>query len=277
MERSKKKYIEKNKNIMEKKNNQSSPHGWLIILMIVFSICVLLMTLVFTVAATDVNRGKRTILPKPIEKTQKITGTFGVRKGSKMLSKNEKTNLIQEAMRRYFNSIPPIKVDLAMHGMQISNIKVGKNFYIYDCQMVPMSDHMVVTILMEMPEISIEFKDRPDYSQCCPTINPYIHVIELSYSWGYNKKTYEAYNGMKLMNIKLYMVQWKDNLYKKAYEQVRNSPLYESKIPPPIDLQEKELYDFIKGTTLFERLPMVFDTPLIFDRINEKTMPLTLH
>lgn len=278
---------------MEKKSLPSSPHGWLVILMIVFSLCVLLLAIVFTSTEPNVHcrpQLSQQLLP-PSETTTPPTNASQLIQGTKVLYRKEKTDLIQETLRRYVNALPPqihttelkptnttattTKTALSLHGIEISNFSVGKTFYIYDCNIAPSTNHIVVSILMEIPEITIEFKDRPEYNQCCPTINPYIHAVELVYSWGYNKDNLETYNGMKLTNLKIYMVSWEDNLYNKAYQQVKNSPLYKSNVPAPLDLQKEELYDFLKESNLFERIPMVFDPPIKLHSILDKSSTTT--
>jgi len=148
---------------------------------------------------------------------------------------------------------------------------VGKSFYIYDCNIATTPDYLVATILMELPEIKVEFKDHPEYSQYCPTINPYIHVVELVYMWGYDKKTMETDDFMTLSSLKIFMVSWEDNLYRKSYEQVKNSPLYKVNVPIPLNLKKEELYDFLTKSNIFTNVAMAFTPPITLQSIQNNT------
>lgn len=268
-----------------------SPHGWFIILLVVFTLGVFLLTIVYSIE-DDPKSSRTTINPETTIQTQpKITTstpiTAKVVQGGRVLHQKEKTDLTKESFRRYLHSLPesihlgdqPMKdvysnqnIQLKLHGYEISKVSVGKSFYLYECMIVPMDDHLLVTLLIELPEIQVEFKDHPEYSQFCPSINPYIHVVELVYRWGYDKETLETFNHMKLSNLKIRMVPWKDNLYNKSYEQVKNSPLYKADVPMPLRIEREDLYDFLKQSTIFDEIPMVFNPPIVIQSLENKQL-----
>lgn len=268
---------------MEKKE-QKSPHGWFIILLIVFTMCVFLFVMVCTgQESTSVpHKPKRITTSAPFffSTTPPPTAVKIVREGN-VLHRNDKIDLVKGSMKKHFHSLPdvvktaddnktdaekavysPKTVSLSLHGYEISKFSVGKSFYVYDCQTSITPSSLMVTILMELPEISVEFKDHPEYSMCCPTINPYIHVVELVYSWGYKKDTMETNDYMTLSGIKICMVPWEDNLYRKAHEQVKNSPLYNVNVPTPLNLKKEELQDFLMKSGVLNQIAMVFNPPV---------------
>lgn len=288
---------------MEKKE-QKSPHGWFIILLIVFTLCLFLLTMVYTMEQENVmviRKMKREstsdllVKNNPGKKPLMITSTstppvaVKIQRGGKTLYRHDKTDLINESMKRHLHSLPAVvdvdvkdanveitaysdeTVSLSLHGYDISKFSVGKSFYIYDCNIATTPDYLVATILMELPEIKVEFKDHPEYSQYCPTINPYIHVVELVYMWGYDKKTMETDDFMTLSSLKIFMVSWEDNLYRKSYEQVKNSPLYKVNVPIPLNLKKEELYDFLTKSNIFTNVAMAFTPPITLQSIQNNT------
>lgn len=288
---------------MEKKE-QKSPHGWFIILLIVFTLCLFLLTMVYTMEQENVmvirklKRESTSDLPvknnpgkKPLMLTTTSTPPVAVKiqRGGKTLYRNDKAELVNESMKRHLSSLPAVvdveiknenvettaysdgTVSLSLHGYDISKFSVGKSFYIYDCNIATTPDYLVATILMELPEIKVEFKDHPEYSQYCPTINPYIHVVELVYMWGYDKKTMETDDFMTLSSLKIFMVSWEDNLYRKSYEQVKNSPLYKVNVPIPLNLKKEELYDFLTKSNIFTNVAMAFTPPITLQSIQNNT------
>jgi hypothetical protein len=295
---------------MEKKE-QKSPHGWFIILLIVFTLCIFLLTMVYTMEQENVmvvrkmkkehttdllltknnNPGKKPLmlLTTTPTTTSLPPAAVKIQRGGKTLYRHDKTDLVNESMKRHLHSLPVVvdvvkKADdveitayseetvlLSLHGYEISNFSVGKNFYIYDCNIASTPDYLVATILMELPEIKVEFKDHPKYSQYCPTINPYIHVVELVYMWGYDKETMETDDFMTLSSLKIFMVSWEDNLYRKSYEQVKNSPLYKVNVPIPLNLKKEELYDFLTKSNIFNNVAMTFTPPVTLQSIQNNT------
>lgn len=277
-----------NKN-MDKKEYKS-PHGWVIIFLIVFTLSIFLITMVYTVDREKVKVENKD--PPPQQKNIKLnvsslptTTTMPpyplkiIREG-KVLYRHHKIDIIHEALKRHLHSLPSIiqvsaentsfiqdvystkNVSLFLHGYELGKVSVEKTFYIYDCSIVPTNDYLVVTILMELPPITIDLKEHPEYSMYYPSINPYIHVVELVYLWGYDNNTMETYNNMKLSNLKIYMVSWENNLYRKSYEQVKNSPLYKSNVPLPLELKKEELYDFLMSSGILSEIPMIFNPPI---------------
>lgn len=288
---------------MEKKE-QKSPHGWFIILLIVFTLCIFLLTMVYTMEQENVmvirkfkkedtnaepknNPGKKLIMPTTTTSTPSVA--FKIIRGGRTLYRHDKTDLVNESMKRHLHSLPAVvdvsiknenvettpysdeTVSLSLHGYEISKFSVGKNFYIYDCNIATTPDYLVVTILMELPEIKVEFKGHPEYSQYCPTINPYIHVVELVYVWSYDKKTMETDDFMTLSSLKIFMVSWEDNLYRKSYEQVKNSPLYKVNVPIPLNLNKEDLYDFLTKSNIFTNVAMAFTPPITLQSIQNNT------
>ena len=288
---------------MEKKE-QKSPHGWFIILLIVFTLCIFLLTMVYTMEQENVmvirkfKKDNNMADPKknPGNKLLMLTSTsttpptaVKIMRGGKTLHRHDKTDLINESMKRHLHSLPAVvdvslknenvettaysedTVSLSLHGYEISKFSVGKSFYIYDCNIATTPDYLVATILMELPEIKVEFKGHPEYSQYCPSINPYIHVVELVYVWGYDKETMETDDFMTLSSLKIFMVSWEDNLYRKSYEQVKNSPLYKVNVPIPLNLQKEDLYDFLTKSNIFTNVAMAFTPPITLQSIQNNT------
>ena len=252
-----------------------SPHGWLITLLIVFSLAVFLTATVLTTkppttAIKVVDKGlppTRVDLFPPAPPTEYMH----VARNGRVLRRHDKSDVVQEAMRRLLQSFPDrVMVEgfkpsegLSLHGYAVGSVSVGKSFYLYDCTIVQAADHLVVRILMELPEIRVALRDHPTYSEYYPTINPYIHAVEVAYKWGYNPKTLETDDNMRLTNLRLMMVSWEDNLHRKSYEQVKNSPLYRVNVPLPLELKKEDLYDFLTNIGLFDNVPMVFDPPIV--------------
>lgn len=294
---------------MEKKEIDKSPHGWVIIFLIVFTLCIFLWAMVNTVDQENIHL-KRKQFPDVCSHTTSTTKTsekiltttpspitnIKVIRNGKVLNRHQKMDTIQEAIKRHIHSLPDIiqvssgsssedvlhnaysirDVSLSLHGYEISNFSVGKNFYIYDCTIVPMNNYLMITILMELPEIKIVFKDHPEYSMYCPTINPYIHVVELVYLLEYDPDTLEIVQQMNLSNLRIFMVSWENNIYYKSYEQVKNSPLYKSDIPFPLNIKKEELYDFLMKSGVLDQIPMIFNPPITLQTIsNNNTTPLT--
>lgn len=288
---------------MEKKE-EKSPHGWFIILLIVFTFCIFLLTMVFTMEQENVmvirklNKEPKTdpIMTKKNNPWKMLTTTTStppsavrIIRSGKTLRHHDKTDLVNESLKRHFHSLPEVvdvsvrdeneeitaysedTVSLFLHGYEISRFSVGKNFYIYDCNISTTPEYMIVTILMELPEIKVVFKDHPEYSQYCPTINPYIHVVELVYAWGYDRQTMETDDFMSLSDLRIFMVSWEDNLYRKSYEQVKNSPLYKVDIPIPLNLQKEELYDFLMKSNVLNNVAMAFSPPIQLKSIQNNT------
>lgn len=279
---------------MEKKENKS-PHGWFIIVLIILTLTVFLFVMVssspntkqtITVHKAHKETNVQLVMPTSPPVAIKIT------RNKKVLYKNDKREIVQEAITRYLNSLPDTiqiskesyeeetraystkSLSLSLHGYEISEFSVGKNFLVYDCTIVPTTDHLTVTILMELPPWEITFKDHPEYSQFCPSINPYIHAVELVYQWGYDNTSMDLYNNMRLSNLKIRMVPWENNLYNKSYEQVKNSPLYKSPVPMPLNLQKGDLYDFLIKSEVFATIPMIFNPPLKLEPVHEQITPL---
>jgi hypothetical protein len=285
---------------MEKKEYKS-PHGWIIIFLIVFTLSIFLLAMVYTVdpveqknllpASTSTTKPKTlTTTGIPFSTSTSPPAQLRIVRGGKVLFRHNKMDTVQEAMKRYLHSLPDVielssettsfthnvysvkNISLSLHGYEISKISLERNFYIYDCSIVPTNEYLVVTILMELPSIVVEWKNYPEYTQFCPSINPYIHTVELVYLWGYDAKSLETYPHMQLSNLKIHMVSWEDNLYRKSYEQVKNSPLFEANVPIPLQLQKEDLYDFLMGSGLLKEIPMIFNPPIQLETFQEEKM-----
>lgn len=297
--------LSRNKNMEKKevttcmqKQNRSS-NGWIIIFLIIFTLCTFLWAMVYTVEQEN-NRTYKCAEQEKIttEKTPTSLPLFTstpppnpvkILRNEKILNRYEKMDVINDAMKRHFHSLPNTidlmedkrpthnvysirDLNLSLHGYEISSFSIGKSFYIYDCTIVPVANNqLMTTILMELPEINIVFKDHPEYSKYYPTINPYIHVVELVYFWEYDKDTLETKNQMILSNIRIVMVSWENNLYRKSYEQVKNSPLYKANVPIPLNLKKEELYDFLTRGGVLDQIPMIFNPPITLQPIHKNT------
>lgn len=284
---------------MEKKEEHKSPHGWFIILLIVFTLCVFILTMVHSIEQENEmdmkNQKKEKENINPTKKLVVSPSTslpsvpINIVRGGKVLIRREKFDIVVETIKRHLHVIPDTIIDnnaphktshstknvsLLLHGYEIESVSVGKSFYVYDCNITPTADKLIVTVLMELPEIKVVFKDHPEYSKYYPTINPYIHVVEFVYLWAYDKKTMKPAPYMKLSNLKIFMVSWEDNLYKKSYEQVKNSPLYKVNVPIPLNIKKEELYDFLIQSTIFNQIPMIFNPPIILQPAQIKNTPI---
>ena len=82
---------------------------------------------------------------------------------------------------------------------------------------------------------------------------------------------------MDLTNLKIFMVSWENNLHRKSYEQVKNSPLYKSNVPVPLNLKKEDLYDFLIQSKIMEQVPMLFNPPIVLQpSTNSNYTPLDL-
>lgn len=149
----------------------------------------------------------------------------------------------------------PSEKSLQLHDKPVSKVTIDKNFFIYDVQVLFVSDHFMVTILMELPPVRVWYEDK-EYYEFYPLLNPYIHVVELTYNWGFDKQTFEMDKEMRLEKMELHMVPWESNRYQTMYVQTKSSPLYLAKIPEPIPFSEKELHAFLREIHLLETIPM---------------------
>lgn len=262
--------------------NYKSPHGWLIILLIVFSLGVFLTaTLLTTTPKTTAKMIGKDPPPTNVDLMPPAPASknMSVARNGKVLRRHDKQEVVHEALRRLFYSFPdklvmePYKDDkrppyksegaFFLHGYAVESVSVGKSVYLYDCTIMQASDHLVVRVLMELPEVRVLLQDHPEYSKYYPTINPYIHAVEATYKWGYDPNTFETHDSMRLTNLKLMMVSWQDNLYRKSFEQVKNSPLYRVNVPLPLELQQEELHGFLTATGILNNVPMIFDPPIV--------------
>ena len=259
---------------------EKSPHGWLIITLIIFTLCVFLMIMLYSVDGTEIVLYKRvknvavaqTSPPEPVP----LLGSLTLRKGDKILNHHEKTNLSKESIRKYVHSFSiesPDKFEL--HNQPVSSVSFGKEFFIYDVKIVPTSSKIIVTILIELPSIEVVIGSG-DYSKLYPLINPYIHVAELTFEWNFNMFTYVMNDSMKLKTMKLFMVNWENNRYNNTYIQTKNSPLFMVNIPEPFNLSEDELHTFIINTGIFEEIPIVAEETIYIEEISaSSSTPIT--
>lgn len=268
---------------MEKKE-QTSPHGWFVLLLIVFTLCVFLLTMVCAIEQENgmvVKRKKCDLETKTNTTNNPIkillttsTPPVAVKmlRSGKTLRRPEKTDLVYGSVKRHLCSLPEeVRSSLFLHGYEVSQFSVGKNFYMYDCNVSATPDYLLTTILMELPEIRVVLKDHPEYSQYYPNLNPYIHAVELVYRWGYDKQTMEPDDYMTLSHMKILMVSWEDNLYRKSYEQVKNSPLHRVQTPTPLRLQKEELHDFLTKCHILDNIAMAFSPPITLQSIQNNT------
>jgi hypothetical protein len=259
----------------------------LIVLLIVFSLGVFLTATVLTTKPVPPPPVKKVQPLPPPPKTKRPLTLLEVSRNGKVMRRHEKSDTIQESVRRLLRSLPdkivvenysddvrpPCKMssELALHGYGVASVSVGKSFYMYDCSITQADDHLVVVVLMELPEIAVVLRDHADYSKFYPNINPYVHAVELVYKWGYDADTLETHDAMHLTNLRIFMVSWEDNLYRKSHEQVKNSPLYRVPVPTPLNLKKEDLYDFLMGSGIFKHVPMIFDPPIVMFSLQDTT------
>lgn len=243
------------------KNEYKSPHGWLIITLIVLSLGVFLMAMVRT---TNDYQSTTPVLFEPKKTTTTTTTTcpgstapfsYVLARNGDVMSGNDKKDVVQEILKEHFASMPLKKqVSLDLQKLKVNEISVGKNFFIYDTSMTTTPDYVTIKILMEAPELKVSFKDQPIYNEYYPSLNPYIHTLELIYILEFNKMTLQPKTTMKLSSLKISMTPWDANLNKKSFEQIKNSPLHKLQLPSPLNIQKSELYDFLLKSDIFNTI-----------------------
>lgn len=228
------------------------------ICMAVFATIVALLVLVCIVPQQQQqdNRSQKVITtttPSPLPQVPEGTH-FEVCQLDKVLTTKDHMDLSKKAIKEKMSKEVPSQ-KLMLRDKVVNKVTIEKNFFIYDVQVLSVSDHFLVTILMELPPVRVWYEDK-EYYQFYPLINPYIHVVELTYKWGFNPYTLEMDKDMTLESMKLHMVGWDSNRYYTMFIQTKNSPLYLSKIPKPIPFTEKELHSFLQDTKLLDTINM---------------------
>ena len=287
----------------------TSPHSWMIMLMIIMTMGVFLYILVSTVSVPPpiasspmITNGpfpskKKTLSPSSMDTTvdhangadhlDNTKDQHSLYSSSHHILYDNATNtpvthtqLLQfssDWMKRYFASLPKIirpsgamttdhpatanKTDddssittgsWMLGTTAVSSAEVmPSQFFIYDTKIVfdPKTSSYMFTLLMDLPPIRISIS--PIYSKYYPEINPYIHTIELTYSWKFIKTTGTLLPTMTLSSMKISPVPWETNRYYMMYIQTKNSPLCLPDMIPPVSFTEEELKSFLLQTEIF--------------------------
>lgn len=287
-----------------------SPHGWLIMFLILMTMGVFLLVVLTATASPSpcqsllcmsLNKDepstiKKSTMPPALLAPMAMTTappmtTTGVMKrlliDGKTADHSSIIRLMNEELRRHFSSLPPnlplqpssslqqpsslqpvaAAVGLDLGGKRVTRISVGKNFYIYDCKIIhrPSNPYLEATLLIDLPSIEINFSTI--YAKYYPLINPYIHVVELHYRWGFTDGIMDSI--MSLESIRLYMVDWSMNRYRNMYIHTKNSPMCFSDMPEPIPFTQEQLHQFLLQSHLFATLPISSPNSLIAQSVQD--------
>lgn len=240
---------------------KTSSDAWLVVLLILFLVTIAVFLMVVLKSATNpvvVADVKPPSIDKPIEvpspspspKPLDYLGEEGPRvlfHGDTPVGASDILRFSNLWVSRHLKSLPeeaPVRDTLA--GIPIQSVKVGRSFYIYDVKLIPVDNTFQLVVLMELPRIDV-FLSKP-YSTYYPSINPYIHVVEFTFSMDVEDKI------MFLTSISLFTVDWETNRYKTMYEQTINSPVCIPDMPKPVNLSKEELSRFLWAHKIFDAI-----------------------
>lgn len=279
--------------VMVKKNvpNQDN-HAWLVVFLVLFSMAVFLLVIITVIPRqqkmdNDVVVSSTIIesISHGIEKTTealKEDSTPPVKNGAttippyivttpppfapdrsgkepvlyrddNLLSRADLLKCVQKWVRTHFQTNSTPRGDGSLGGHLVQSVAVDRNFYIYDVKMTYDASRaaFLLTVLMELPTIRVVLYQP--YSTFYPTLNPYIHVVEVTFQLD----THQKY--LSFVSIDITMVDWKVNRYKTMYEETKNSPICLPTMPKPIRFTKTELSAFILSYRLFDRIPFEDD------------------
>lgn len=174
-------------------------------------------------------------------------------KDDNLVTRADLLKCVQKWVRSHFQTNSKPRGDGSLGGHLVQSVAVDRNFYIYDVKMTYDASRaaFLLTILMELPTIQVVLYQP--YSTFYPTLNPYIHVVEITFQLD----THQKY--LSFVSIDITMVDWKVNRYKTMYEETKNSPVCLPTMPKPIRFTKMDLSSFILSHQLFHMIPFEDD------------------
>jgi len=261
------------------KEKTYSTSDWMIMFVVGITIVVFLWILLSSVpmAAVAAKQQEEEVMVVDIEEKYDGSDYFLTRDEEKVEGR-AMIQMVSGWMRRAFEkkTTSTTTISLGKDMPTITSVRIDKTFFIYDCRLTfnPTKRCFVLTILMELPPLHIFINGNEEYSKYYPLLNPYIHVVELSYLW---KATSDGTmkTSLTLDKIKVFPVDWKMNRYNAMY--LDNSQL--GKIiclPKPIEINnEEELRRILMETNLFATLPVESEIPFIMSSTSSTKEPST--
>lgn len=230
----------------------TSQHRWFILFMIIITLFVLI------VIVMSVLPEKKTptlsTLPPPLTTSPPIPAHMVIHQDNEPATQSQLRSTTSSFIKHYIHSVPN---ELSINHDDIKKIQIASfNFFVYNVVINydNKSHKFHITILMELPPIKIFVS--PVYSEYYPYLNPYIHVIELTYDWRI-KKDNVLDDRLRLKDLKIFMVDWEMNRYHNLYLQTKNSPLILKNMPPPLEFSEQDLKNILLQSGLFQSIPAV--------------------
>ena len=174
-------------------------------------------------------------------------------KDNNLVTRADLLKCVQKWVRAHLQTNSAPRGDGSLGGHLVQSVAVDRNFYIYDVKMTYDASRaaFLLTILMELPTIQVVLYQP--YSTFYPTLNPYIHVVEITFQLD----THQKY--LSFVSIDITMVDWKVNRYKTMYEETKNSPVCLPTMPKPLRFTKMDLSSFILSHRLFHMIPFEDD------------------
>jgi hypothetical protein len=257
-----------------------STSDWMIMFVVGITIVIFLWILLSSVpmAAVAAKQQEEEVMVVDIEEKYDGSDYFLTRDEEKVEGR-AMIQMVSGWMRRAFEkkTTSTTTISLGKDMPTITSVRIDKTFFIYDCRITfnPTKRCFVLTILMELPPLHIFINGNEEYSKYYPLLNPYIHVVELSYLWkatsdGTMKTT------LTLDKIKVFPVDWKMNRYNAMY--LDNSQLGKILcLPKPIEINnEEELRRILMETNLFATLPVESEIPFTMSSSSSKSSSSTM-
>lgn len=236
---------------MKKNTPPKQQNGWLVLFLIFLTLAVFLMVLLQNIPSVATKTGLVVTPAPPVS----IVNKYLTLKGEKV-ERPQLFILIQIWLNRFFESVSQ---DLGA-GKKLGKLTVrevqlaNKNFLLYDAKLQPEKKGFIVRLTIDPPQMLVRWKDQEEYTKFYPSLNPYIHALELEYIWVWTGKP--EFN-LVLSKLDFQMVDWKDNAYNKNYKDTKNSPLYRMCIPEPHNWSKQELLIFLTTMGLFNKITVV--------------------
>lgn len=237
---------------MKDKKPPKQNSGWFILFAVFFTIATFLLILLQATPASST---------PPTNKIETLTNSSMAFVGNKVLlhkkEKVEKTKLntlTQDWLKRYFESVSgDIGNGLLLKEQKIKGVQVGKSFLVYDVKLISKNNGFLLHLTMEPPEIYLKWENEI-YVSFYPFLNPYIHVMDLIYTWTW---TDQPNFNLQLEQMDIQTVSWTSNRYHNNYRDLKSSPLYKMPVPEPADFSKEEILSFLKKLGLFQTLTVV--------------------
>lgn len=230
--------------------------GWFILFAVFFTIAIFIL---FLLQATSPSSSQTN--PSTVVATSTGSNVSSGSSSNKLLVyKKEKVEkphlntLTQDWLKRFFESVSEnVGNGLVVRGQTVKGVQVGKSFLIYNVKLTSKNNGFLLHITMEPPELKIQWENEI-YGQFYPLLNPYIHVMDLIYTWTW---TGQPTFTLQLEQMDVQTVPWKSNRYHNDYRDIKGSPLYKVPVPEPLDLSKEEITEFLKSTGIFQTLTVV--------------------